>query len=321
MHLRGDTVTGQFYIVLNQVLVFGILMLIGFVMAKVKVLTQDVLNGLSKLIVQLLLTCMVFHLIIGNGITIDHLIANRTYALGALLFFAVLCILGYAMAGACHMHAMGRDMFAVCTMFCNSGFMGIPLVTAMFGGNSQVMACFTLYIAMDQILLWTVGLLLCTWHVKRRNKASFGNLINPMLIAIIIAMALLYFGISLPRPVLNTIQGLGDSSRYLALLYLGALLAYKPVLSMLLKPHVYLLIVFKMTILPLGVYFFADLFFSSGVALLMATITSLPPMVATTMMARTYGGDETVAAESVFLATIACLVTIPIVQWLIAFIW
>ncbi|MBP3624203.1 MAG: AEC family transporter, partial [Peptococcaceae bacterium] len=254
-------------------------------------------------------------------ITIDHLIANRTYALGALLFFAVLCILGYAMAGACHMHAMGRDMFAVCTMFCNSGFMGIPLITSMFAGNSQVMACFTLYIAMDQILLWTVGLLLCTWHVKRRNKASFGNLINPMLIAIVIAMALLYFGISLPRPVLTTIQGLGDCSRYLALLYLGALLAYKPVLSMLLKPHVYLLIVFKMTILPLGVYFFADLFFSSAVALLMATLTSLPPMVATTMMARTYGGDETVAAESVFLATIACLVTIPVVQWLIAFIW
>ena len=83
--------TSQFYIVLNQVLVFGILMLIGFVMAKVKVLTQDVLNGVSKLIVQLLLPCMVFHLIIGNGITIDHLLANRSYALGALLFFAVLC--------------------------------------------------------------------------------------------------------------------------------------------------------------------------------------------------------------------------------------
>lgn len=313
--------TGQFYIVLNQVLVFGILMLIGFVMAKVRVLTQDVLSGLSKLIVQLLLPCMIFHMIIGNGITIHQLVANRTYALGVLLFFAVLCIFGYAMAGACHLHATGRDMFAVCAMFCNSGFMGIPLITAMFAGNSQVMACFTIYIAFDQILLWTVGLMLCTWHVKRKGVGGVGNLVNPMIIGIILALALIYFGISLPGPVMTTIKGLGDCSRYLALLYLGALLAYKPVLSMLLQPHVYLLIVFKMTILPLGVYFFADLFFSSSVALLMATLTSLPPMVATTMMARTYGGDETVAAESVFLATIACLVTIPLVQWLIAFIW
>ena len=42
----------QFYVVVNQVLVFGILMLIGYVMAKAKVLTADVLNGLSKLIVK-----------------------------------------------------------------------------------------------------------------------------------------------------------------------------------------------------------------------------------------------------------------------------
>ena len=313
--------TQQFSIVVNQVLVFGILMIIGFIMAKVKVLTQDVLNGLSKLIVQLLLPCMIFYLIIGNGITMQHLLANKAFLLGLLLFFAVLCILGYAMAGACHMHNTGRDMFSVCTMFCNSGFMGIPLVTSMFAGASQVMACFTIYIALDQILLWTVGLFLCTWHIKRKSAAGLSKLLNPMLIAIVIAMAILYFGISLPRPVLTTIQGLGDCSRYLALLYLGALLAYKPVLSMLLKPHVYLLIVFKMTILPLGVYFFTQLFFSDAIALLLATITSLPPMVATTMMARTYGGDETVAAESVFIATIACLVTIPVAQWLIAFIW
>ena len=57
----------QFYVVVNQVLVFGILMLIGYVMAKAKVLTADVLNGLSKLIVKLLLPCLIFYLIIGNG--------------------------------------------------------------------------------------------------------------------------------------------------------------------------------------------------------------------------------------------------------------
>ncbi len=314
--------TQQFYIVVNQVLVFGILMCIGFIMAKVRVLTQDVLTGLSKLIVQLLLPCLIFYLIIGNGITMQHIIANRTYALGVLLLYAVLCILGYAMAGACHMRASSRDMFAVTVMFCNSGFMGIPLITSMFPGNSHIASCLMIYAAIDQILLWTLGLFLCTWHVKRKNSGgTFVNLFNPMIIAIIIALALLYFGISLPGPVVTTIKGLGDCSRYLALLYLGALLAYKPILSMLLKPYVYLLIVFKMTILPLAVYFFANLFFASNTALVLATITSLPPMVATTMMARTYGGDETVAAESVFLATIACLVTIPLVQWLIGFIW
>lgn len=311
----------EFYIVVNQVLVFAILMLIGFVMAKAKVLTSDVLNGLSRLIVNLLLPCLIFYMIVGNGITVQHIFANRTYALGLLLMYAILCLLGYAMAGASGLRRSGQDMFAVATMFCNIGFMGVPLIESMFPGNSQVAACLLIYFVIDQFLLWTAGLFLCTRHVKKRNNTgALMNLLNPMIIGILIALALLYFNIQLPTPVLATVKGLGDCSRYLALLYLGALLATMPVLNMLMKPYVYCLIVLKMTIVPVAGYFVAALFFKHVTSLLLATILSLPPMVAHTMMARTYGGDERIAAETVFVSTIACLGTIPLVQFLINFI-
>ena len=311
----------EFYIVVNQVLVFAILMLIGFVMAKTKVLTSDVLNGLSRLIVNLLLPCLIFYMIVGNGITVQHIFANRTYALGLLLMYAILCLLGYAVAGASGLRRSGQDMFAVATMFCNIGFMGVPLIESMFPGNSQVAACLLIYFVIDQFLLWTAGLFLCTRHVKKRNNTgALMNLLNPMIIGILIALALLYFNIQLPTPVLATVKGLGDCSRYLALLYLGALLATMPVLNMLMKPYVYCLIVLKMTIVPVAGYFVAALFFNHVTSLLLATILSLPPMVAHTMMARTYGGDERIAAETVFISTIACLGTIPLVQFLINFI-
>ncbi len=311
----------QFYVVVNQVLVFAILMLIGFVMAKARVMTADVLNGLSKLIVNLLLPCLIFYMIIGNGITVQHILANRTWALAILLMYAVLCLLGYAMAGASGLRRSGQDMFAVASMFCNIGFMGVPLIQSIFPGNSQVAVCLLIYFVFDQFLLWTVGLFLCTWHVKKRNQGGIlKNFLNPMIIGITIALILLYFNIHLPGPILTTIQGLGDCSRYLALLYLGALLATMPILQMLMKPYVYVLIVLKMTIVPVIGYFVASLFFNPVMSLLLATILSLPPMVANTMMARTYGGDERVAAETVFVSTIACLGTIPLVQFLIDFL-
>ena len=311
----------QFYVVVNQVLVFGILMLIGYVMAKAKVLTADVLNGLSKLIVKLLLPCLIFYLIIGNGITIQYIIANRNFAIALLLLYFVLCLLGYAMGGASGLRRSGQDVFAVAAMFCNIGFMGLPLIETMFPGNSQVAVCLLIYMTIDQILLWSVGLFLCTRNAKRKGGSMLQNFLNPSLVGIVIALGLLYLNVQLPAPVLTTIQGLGDCSRYLALLYLGALLATMPVLSMLMKPHVYFLIVLKMTILPVLVYFVAGFFFNDVVSLLMATIVSLPPMVAITMMARTYGGDERVAAETVFVSTIACLGTIPLVQFLIALLF
>ncbi len=311
----------QFYVVVNQVLVFGILMLIGYVMAKAKVLTADVLNGLSKLIVKLLLPCLIFYLIIGNGITIQYIIANRNFAIALLLLYFVLCLLGYAMGGASGLRRSGQDVFAVAAMFCNIGFMGLPLIETMFPGNSQVAVCLLIYMTIDQILLWSVGLFLCTRNAKRKSGSMLQNFLNPSLVGIVIALGLLYLNVQLPAPVLTTIQGLGDCSRYLALLYLGALLATMPVLAMLMKPHVYFLIVLKMTILPVLVYFVAGFFFHDVVSLLMATIVSLPPMVAITMMARTYGGDERVAAETVFVSTIACLGTIPLVQFLIGLLF
>lgn len=307
-----------FFVVVNQVLLFGILMIIGYVMARAKVLTADVLNGLSKLIVKLLLPCLIFYLIVGNGITVQRILANRSFALALLLLYTVLCLLGYAMAGASGLRRSGQDMFAVAAMFCNIGFMGIPLIEAMFPGNSQVSVCLLIYAVIDQLLLWSVGLFLCTRHAKRKNSSGvLQNLLNPMMIGIVLALVLLYFNIPLPAPFAAAIQGLGDCSRYLALLYLGALLATMPVLSMLTRPYVYFLIVIKMTILPVAVYFVSGLFFDNTTQMVLAAIVSLPPMVANTMMARTYGGDERLAAECVFVGTLACLGTIPLTQFLI----
>ncbi|MFR6292137.1 MAG: AEC family transporter [Peptococcaceae bacterium] len=309
----------QFYVVVNQVLVFAILMLIGFGMAKAKVLTADVLNGLSKLIVKLLLPCLIVYQILGNGITVQHLMANGRFAAALLLLYAVLGLLGFTMAASSGLRRSGKDMFAVATMFCNIGFMGIPLLQSMFPGNGLVSAYLLIYMMLDQLLLWSVGLFFCTWHAKRKQAGSaLRNLLNPMTVGIVLALTVLYLDIPVPAPLLDSIQGLGDCSRYLALLYLGALLATMPVLSILTKPYVYFLIVLKMTVLPVLVYFVAGFFFDSTIQMVLAVIVSLPPMVANTMMARTYGGDERVAAETVFVGTIACLGSIPLVQFMIA---
>lgn len=307
-----------FFVVVNQVLLFGILMLIGYVMASAKVLTNDVLNGLAKLIVKLLLPCFVFYLIVNNAVTVQQLLAHGKFALALLLIFTVLCLLGYVMAGASGLRRSGQDMFAVTNMFCNIGFMGILLIEAMFPGNPQVSVYLLLYTLLDQLLLWSVGLFLCTRNAKHKNgNGALRNLLNPMVISIGLALVLLYFEIPLPTPLVSAIQGLGECSRYLALLYLGALLATMPILSMLTRPYVYFLIVLKMTILPVVVYFVSGLFFDHTVQMVLAAIVSLPPLVENTMMARTYGGDERLATECSFMGLLACLGTIPLTQFLI----
>ncbi len=307
-----------FYVVVNQVLVFATLMLIGFVMTKARIITNDVLNGLSKLIVDLLLPCLVISLILGNGITIQMIVDNRMFAIAWLVIYAVLCLLGFAIGGGCGLRRSGQDMFAVATMFCSIGFMGLPLIEAVFPNNSQVSVYLLIYNVIDQFLLWSLGLYLCTRHAKRKNTSTgLKNLMNPMIVGITVSLLILYFRVPVPAVVLNVIDGLGDCSRYLSLLYLGGLLSTMPMLANLTKPYVYALIVLKMTALPVAAYFVSGFFFDATTQMVIALILSLPPMVAHSIMARTYGGDERVAAETSFVGTIACLGTIPLVQFLI----
>ena len=60
----------QFNILLNQMLMFFTLIIIGFVAQKVKLLVNETIDGLSKLVVRLILPLMVFTTVV-NGATIS----------------------------------------------------------------------------------------------------------------------------------------------------------------------------------------------------------------------------------------------------------
>ena len=55
-----DIMGEQFNILLNQMLMFFTLIIIGFVAQKVKLLVNETIDGLSKLVVRLILPLMVF---------------------------------------------------------------------------------------------------------------------------------------------------------------------------------------------------------------------------------------------------------------------
>lgn len=224
----------------------------------------------------------------------------------------------FAMAASSGLRRSGKDMFAVATMFCNIGFMGIPLLQSMFPGNGLVSVYLLIYMMLDQLLLWSVGLSLCTWHAKRKQGGSaLRNLLNPMTVGIVLALTVLYLDIPVPAPV-GQHSGLGGLQPLSGIAVSRRVVGNYACITILTKPYVYFLIVLKMTVLPVLVYFVARFFFDSTIQMVLAVIVSLPPMVANTMMARTYGGDERVAAETVFVGTIACLGSIPLVQFIIA---
>ena len=94
-------------------------------------------------------------------------------------------------------------------IFANSGFLGIPLASAVFGSNSPIVIHIILLNILSNILMFTVGVYLISGdagHVRIKNA-----LLNPVLLAFILGIALNLCTLIVNKPIgvkyyLNTLH-------------------------------------------------------------------------------------------------------------------
>ncbi|MEL7563389.1 MAG: AEC family transporter [Dehalobacterium sp.] len=306
--------TGQIAVVINQIMVFSILMFIGFTAVRSKAISKDGLNTLSTLIIKIILPAMIFGIVAGSGITIKDFLISGRFAAGVLLCYTILFAAGIIMSKLCQLEGKTENIFIALAAFGNMGFMGIPLIQAIFK-EPVAQVCISVYTLVDMPILWTLGVYLCSRHLEESNSLSaVKNMINPTTIALFIAFIIMVFQIPVPSVLMSTISGIGDTSKYLTLIYLGGSLAFVSVNKIYKKTSIFILAVSKMLILPVIVYILLGYFLSGIPRTILTLIVGLPSMTTIAMVGKSYGSDDEYATEVIFVTTIFSLVTIPIVS-------
>lgn len=305
---------GKIGIVVDQVIIFAILMAIGFVAGKLKVITKDGLKVLSSLIVKITLPALIFSIVAGSGVTINDFVLSSRFALGTLFCYAMLICCGIVMSKLCNLKGATKNIFIALFSFGNMGFIGIPLIQGVFN-EPQAQVCISVYTIIDMALLWTLGVYLCSRHdASTDTLKSLKNMVNPTTVALAVAFVIVLSGVELPHVLMIPIQGLGNASKYLSLLYLGGALVYFHIFKALKKPSIFVIIAAKMVVIPISIYFIMGYFLNEIPRVVLTIIVGLPSMTTLAMVAAHYQSDEEYATEAIFLMTIACLLTIPVVS-------
>ena len=218
--------TGQIDIVVNQIIIFAILMAIGFIAAKANVLTKDVLNALSRLIVVILLPALIFSIIADSGVTTGEFLNSGKFALGVTLCYTLLIAAGFVMIKLLKLEGKRANIFLSLSTFGNMGFMGIPLLLGIFS-DPVTRVCISIYAVIDMALLWTFGVYLCSRHRENASPAgALKNMINPTTVALLIGFVIMAFQVPVPEVLMSTISGVGNTSEFLTLIYLGGVLTF-----------------------------------------------------------------------------------------------
>lgn len=305
---------GQLGIIVNQIIIFAILMLIGFIAAKKKIISEDTLKALSDLVIKIILPALIFSIVAGSGVTLEDFLISGRFAVVVVLCYMLLIITGVATSKMCKLTGKTSNVFIALATFGNMGFMGIPLIQAIFN-EPAANVCISVYTIIDMAFLWTLGVYLCSRHKEESGSLSaMKNMINPTTIALFLALFILTFRIQVPDLLMNTIAGIGGMSKYLTLIYLGASLAYVSVNNLIKKQSIFILVLVKMLAIPVLVYLLLGSFLPQTPKTIITLLVGLPAMTTIAMIAKSYESDDVFSTEVIFVTTIFSLVTIPLVS-------
>lgn len=305
----------QFFIVLNQIGIFLILIIFGILAVKFGILDEHSLGSVSKLVMRMALPAYIF-INTAEGATRQGLAESLLVIPLAIALYLMLFLLSLLLEKVFHLKGNRSHVFRAIVMFGNVGFMGIPLVVELYPDTALLYI--SLFTILDQGLFWTYGVSLTKPVSDQKEKVSLKNLKNllsPALIAIVGATILVLLNVHLPKLLITTLSKLGASSMPLSLLYIGGMLSMTDVRKVLRCGELYAEIGLKMLVLPLVFFIVMKLLnVPADMAGTMTFLTGLPAINMVAMLSKNNGSDGDYAVCAVMMTTIACLITLPLVS-------
>ena len=211
-------------------------------------------------------------------------------------------------------------------MFTNGGFIGFPIMEALFGAKGLFLAAF--YNISFHLFIWSWGIGILARKrsdIKLTVRKVFINLGSiPCLIGVLIYMLAIPFpGFALPAFVSKFMMYLSNLCTPISVLITGALLATRTPKQIFGSPKIYYFSVMKLIALPLIVCVLGKLIGLPHDMILFATVeAALPSAASITMFSEMYGLNSGYASQTVGTSSLLSVGTMPLIlllaEWIVS---
>ena len=201
-------------------------------------------------------------------------------------------------------------------MFGNVGFIGYPIVGALFGHQAVFYAAILNVI--NTLAVFTIGVMLINGERQRLAFQPKILMSSPMMAAYL-AILIVALGLdNIPDIISQPITMIGNITVPGALLIIGSSMSRLSWRTMLGSRVVYVTTAFRLLILPLIIYvLFRAVGFDPMVVDLNTIIIAMPVATYGTILCLRYGKDSTLITEITFISTLLSVLTIPLVAQLL----
>lgn len=235
--------------------------------------------------------------ILASALTGEHLLSNgETLRLAGLIVLIYLGLIALSFPAAKVLRVKGSEagLYRFMFIFSNTGFLGYPIVESLLGYQATFYV--TLFVLFFQLFCWSYGASLI--RGEARFRFQWQVLRQPCVAASLAALAIYLSGWQPPALLHQAVKYVGDITSPIVMLIVGCSLAQMRFGQIFGSWRIYALT--------------NDFTFH-----VLMVILCMPVATNTTILSYQYGADESVASAGVFVSTLACMLTIPMMMQLL----
>lgn len=309
-----------FYTIFEQIAILAILAAAGVLAVKTGILQDQARTALEKLVFYITLPLLIVTKLSTLEFTTEILKNGLQVIIFTYLILFLQIIIGRISARMFNLKRPQAVIHGMHTFLGNIVFLGFPLLDALFPGGEAILYA-ALYQLVMNTVLWSYGVMQLSPNASGKGMVNLKKLLNPNTLALILALLMMLFRIRLPGVLQVSLGGLGGTTLYLAMIYIGILLAGTRFLSMLRKKDVLFLSLNKLILIPAGlILFFYLLTHFTGLVMNRVALSvlvleaAMPCMTILVLLAKRYGADDEKAMENFVVSTVFSVVSLPLVM-------
>lgn len=302
-------------ILLRQMLVFFLIILVGYICRKIGFLNDTASKSISAIVVNVANPM----LILSSAMSGERISDNRVLLhalLSALLIHTVMILASRFLPRLLGAKPENYGIYRVMLIFSNIGFVGMPVIRATYGEIAVLYAA--VFTVPYNILIYTYGIS----EIKGEKFDFRGNstevlkkIFNVGVISAIIGIAIYLLGIQTPSFIKETVDYLSNLTAPLSMMVIGNSLAKMDVRKLFTNKELLIFSAVKLLILPIICTFIVLAVpidpILKGVCMIMMAV---PVGSMTAMMAQQYDSNYELASQGVALTTLLSVLTIPVVS-------
>lgn len=294
-----------------MVILFTIVVL-GYALCKLGYMGDKFDQKLSSIVIDVTCPALILSSVMGTELPDRSLILPL---LGiSFLTYILLLVYGFWVPRFVSKSRDEQGMIGFALMFANVGFIGYPIVSAIFGPKAVFYAA--LLNIPNTFFIFTAGVMLVKGEHNMKSLSA-KVLFSPAMIAAFVAALMVAFSVRTPDIIARPVTMVGNITIPAALMVIGSSMARLPLKEIIGSPKVYVASLLRLVVVPLSVYF---LFRFCGVTDIInninTVIIAMPVASYGTMFCMKYGRNPSLMTEMTFITTLGSILTIPLITLL-----